>query len=287
MVERQTQELIARIRKGKEPNPQLLYCTDVFPALLSDGCPALWDHIIYRWYSLLRNSRLSMKNALDIRHRMKADDWSLDNNDYVAMCKWIETGIDGIKQWNFESDNIVEDILSGLKWENVRKLRNALSHSFMESSVAAVKRATDEWLPEFIFILSNLSLCPAPRIPAKNRFVLPEFKIESMKRVGVLPLDIQCKKNEIEAGAKISYRCAFFYVHYDKMYRHYIFYTGYDHFGRHWTVAPAWGKLPRTVEVHARSTPKRPSYPTASLLHLPPSPESPGWCRGPGRSCSA
>lgn len=153
MVEPQTQKLIAEIRKGKKPNPRLLYCTDVIPALLSDGSPALWDHIIYRWYSLLRQSQSSMKRALYIRHGMKAEDWDLDNNDYVAMCKWIETGIDGIKQWNYESGNIVEDILSGLEWKNVSDLRNALSHSFVESSVTAVKRATDEWLPEFIFIL--------------------------------------------------------------------------------------------------------------------------------------
>ena len=144
MVERETQKLIARIRKGEEPNPPLVFHTAEPPAWFSDDSTALWDPIIYRWYSLLRQAQSSMKRALRIRHGMEADDWGLDNNDYVAMCKWMETGIDGIKQWNFESDDIVEDILSGLEWKNVSDLRNALSHSFMESSIAAVKRATKE-----------------------------------------------------------------------------------------------------------------------------------------------
>lgn len=249
MVERETQRLIARIRKGKEPNPRLVYRTAVPPAWFSDDSMALWDPIIYRWYSLLRQAQSSMKRALHIRHGMEADDWSFDNNDYVAMCKWIETGIDGIKQWNFESDNNVESILSGLEWKNVSELRNSLSHSFMESSVAALKRATDKWLPEFVVILSSLNFCPVPRT-TKGGFVIPEFKIEAMKRIEMLPLDIQSKKDDIEAGAKIFYRCSLLYINYDEMYYHHIFYTGYDHFGRHWIVAPAWGTLPRTVEFH-------------------------------------
>ena len=252
MVERETQKLIARIRKGEEPNPPLVFHTAEPPAWFSDDSTALWDPIIYRWYSLLLQAQSSMKRALRIRHGMEADDWGLDNNDYVAMCKWMETGIDGIKQWNFESDDIVEDILSGLEWKNVSDLRNALSHSFMESSIAAVKRATDEWLPEPVVIVSSLSLCPVPR-NSKGGFVIPEFKIEAMKRVEMLPLDVQSKKDEIEAGAKIFYRCAFLYINYDEMYHHHIFYAGYDHFGRHWLVAPAWGTLPRTVEFHAHT----------------------------------
>ena len=189
-----------------------------------------------------------MERALSIHREIEAHGRDLENNDYVAMCKWVEAGIDGIRQWDFESNHVIKDILSGLEWEHVSNFRNTLSHSFADSSVAVVTEALDEWIPELVALILNLNFCPIPRT-TQGGFRIPTLKTASMQRLGISPLDAERRKDEIEAGAKIHHRCARLYIHYDELYYQHIFYKGYDHFGRHWMVAPSWGHLPRTVDI--------------------------------------
>lgn len=249
MVEREVRNRIFRIRKGRESHPQLIYrYSDIPPLEMSDNVLALWDPFIHRWYSLLRNASNSIEHALRIRKNMMPCDWNINNSDYVAMCKWIESGIDGIRQWDFESDNIVENILSGLEWKSVSEFRNLLAHSFVDSHPQSVTKASDEWLPELLALLKNSAFCSVTT-SKEFGFRIPRLKIEAMKRLGTLPLDAQGRKDEIEAGAKIPHQCARLYFHYDPLYYHYIFYMGYDYFGRHWMVAPRWETVPRTMDI--------------------------------------
>ena len=97
-----------------------------------------FDRIIFEWIRDLEKATDAIKKALEIASKMTEEDWSQDNNNYAATCKWIQTGLDSIQQWDSESGKSATAITS-LPWKNLRAFRNNLTHAFQDTPPDEVK----------------------------------------------------------------------------------------------------------------------------------------------------
>ena len=189
-----------------------------------------FDRIIFEWIRDLEKATDAIKKALEIASKMTEEDWSQDNNHYAATCKWIQTGLDSIQQWDSESGKSATAITS-LPWKNLRAFRNNLTHAFQDTPPDEVKQVADETLPTLKLLLNLINIRRQPLKRGETDYISVPG-IEYLKR-HLEPLTIR-------EGTQLGHvGTALIYVGYDeRYYPRYIHLTGYQEDGIIWTATP-------------------------------------------------
>ena len=186
-----------------------------------------FDGIIYRWVRDLEIAADAFRRSLDIRNRLSEDAWCVDNDSYVALCKWVETGLDRIQQFDAESRKTLSQVLA-LPWADLRIDRNDLAHSFQQDVPVEVKSLTDQHLPQLSRLIELFSVCPKP-VKSGEPTVLPVYSLEHLRR-NLAPLTVA-------EGAQIGrVGTAYIYVAYSEWYDPSVTLSGYQEDGVQWTA---------------------------------------------------
>lgn len=139
---------IRNVRKGKRHQ---------LPVVFHRGQE--FDGIIYRWVRDLEVALDSTERALAIGERISDDEWLTDNDSYVALCKWIETSLDRIQQFDAESGKTFSQVIA-LPWTDLRITRNDMVHAFQQNSPTDAKVLGNDHLPQLKGLIELLSICP-------------------------------------------------------------------------------------------------------------------------------
>ena len=208
-------ETIRKVRKGQ---PHKL------PLVVHRG--AEFDRIVYYWVRDLELAADAFQRALDIRNGLSEDAWCVDNDSYVALCKWVETGLDRIQQFDLESHKTLSHVLA-LPWSDLRIDRNDIAHAFQQSMPEEVKSLVEQHLPQLNRLIELLSVCPKP-IKSGQPTIIPVYSLESLRR-NLTPVTV---KEGANVGAVGS---AYIYVAYDEWYYPHVTLSGYQEDGAYWT----------------------------------------------------
>ena len=207
---------IQKIRKGK---PHQL------PVVFHRGQE--FDGIIFRWVRDLEVALDAIDRALTIRERIPDHEWLTDNDSYVALCKWVETSLDRIQQFDLESGETLSRVIEQ-PWTDLRITRNDMVHAFQQNSPADVKGLVDDILPQLKRIIELLSISPKT-VRNGQPTAIPVFSLDHLK--GTLT------PTTIEEGTNIGrVGTAYIYVSYDPYYRPHIALSGYEENGAQWTA---------------------------------------------------
>ena len=197
----------------------------------------LFDRIIYQWVEDLQTAASSIDRAIALRGRLGAGEWGMSDPDYTAMCKWVETGLDRLRQWDSESGwypcrpkedeiGVLSYIAAQLDWKGMRTLRNNLAHSFAACDPAEVKAILESLLGDLQRLLGLIRICPRI-IKRGDPFTFPIFSKETMMRL-VEPLDA-------EEGAEFRIGSVLILINYDEVYVPRIGFSGISTSGSLWT----------------------------------------------------
>ena len=207
---------IGNIRKGK---PHKL------PAVFHRGQE--FDGIIYRWVRDLEVALDSIDRALAIKERISDDEWLTDNDSYVALCKWIETSLDRIQQFDAESSKTLSQVIA-LPWTDLRITRNDMVHAFQQNTPTDAKVLVNERLPQLKQLIELLSIVPKT-VQNGHPTKIPVYSLDHLKE-NLTPVTV-------EPGAQVGcIGTAYIYVHYDPYYRPHIALSGYQEDGTQWTA---------------------------------------------------
>ena len=206
---------IRNIRKGK---PHQL------PVVFHRGQE--FDGIIYRWVRDLEDSSDAIDRALAIRERISDDEWLTDNDSYVAMCKWIETSLDRIQQFDAESSKTLSQLIA-LSWTDLRITRNDMVHAFQQNTPTNTKGLVNDRLPQVKQLIELLSIAPKT-IESGQPTKIPIYSLDHLKE-NLIPVTI-------EPGSQIGrIGTAYIYICYDPYYRPHTTLCGYQEDGTQWT----------------------------------------------------
>ena len=197
---------IQNIRKGK---PHRL------PAVFHRGQE--FDGIIYRWVRDLEVALDSIDRALAIRERISDDEWLTDNDSYVALCKWTETSLDRVQQFDLESGKTFSQVIA-LPWMDMRITRNDMVHAFQQNNPTDAKGLVNDRLPQLKQLIELLSISPKT-VQSGQPTIIPIYSSDHLKE-NLTPVTI-------EPGAQIGHiGTAYIYVCYDPYYRPHITLSG-------------------------------------------------------------
>ena len=217
-------ETIDKIRKGSKVPPM--------PFVYYEGHE--FDRIIYQWVQDLQNALNAIEKALTIRQSLADDAWNDSSNDYTAMCKWTETALDSLRQWESESGRkdymgTLSQVAAKFDWKPLTMFRNNLSHSFTSADPSDVRLVVNEMLPKLKVLLNLIAICPSVTERYKP-FTFPLYSLDYLKRM-VTPLTIQ-------EGASLEIGSSILDINYDNQYYPRIQFSGYDENGLAWAVQP-------------------------------------------------
>ena len=186
-----------------------------------------FDGIIYRWVNDLEVALDSIDRALTTKGRIPDNEWSTNNDSYVALCKWVETSLDRIQQFDLESGRTFSQIIA-MPWTDLRTTRNDIVHAFQRNSPEAVKDLVSDTLPQLKRLIQLLSISPKT-VQSGQPTAIPVFSLDHLKET-LIPLNV-------EPGATVGrVGTAYLYVCYDPYYRPHIALSGYQEDGTQWTA---------------------------------------------------
>ena len=207
-------ETIRNVRKGRPHQ---------FPVVFHRGQE--FDGIIYRWVRDLEVALDSIDRASTIRERISDDEWLTDNDSYVALCKWIETSLDRIQQFDAESGKTLSQVIA-LPWADLRITRNDMVHAFQQNTPTDAKGLANDSLPQLKQLIELLSIAPKT-VQSGQPMKIPAYSLDQLKE-DLTPVTI-------ESGAQIGcVGTAYTYVCYDPYYRPHITLSGYQEDGTQW-----------------------------------------------------
>ncbi len=219
-------EIIRKTRQGKKISPLLkvTYKGQIF------------DQIIAQWAKDLEVADRAIGRAIGLRSRMAGNDWTEDNDDYIALCKWIETGLDGLRQWNSESgyypikpqtleSGVLDHIAAQLDWKQMNTVRNNLTHSILECDPSEVQLFADEVLPDLRTLLGLIRIHPQT-VKYGSPIVAPVYEHGYLREI-TKPLDM-------EEGARFEIGSCVVCISYDDFYVPRIIFVGHDSNGHQW-----------------------------------------------------
>jgi uncharacterized protein with HEPN domain len=189
-----------------------------------------FDRIIFEWVRDIEKAQVAIRKALEISDLMTETEWERDNNNYAAICKWIQSGLDSIQQWNLESGESAT-IIATLRWKDLRVFRNNLSHAFQEMLPEEVKQVAEDTLPDLNLLLNLISLSKRPIKTGETQYISVP-KIEYLRR--------ELEPFTIAEGSQLGkIGTALINIGYDERYypRH-VHLNGYQEDGMMWTATP-------------------------------------------------
>lgn len=185
-----------------------------------------FDGIIYRWERDLEVALDSIDRALAIRERISDDEWVTNNDSYVALCKWTETSLDRIQQFDAESSKTLSQIIA-LPWTDLRITRNDMVHAFQQNTPTDAKSLVNNCLPQLKQLIELLSITPKT-VQNGQPTKIPIYHLDHLKE-DLTPVTIK-------SGAQIGcVGTAYIYVCYDPYYRPHTALSGYQEDGTQWT----------------------------------------------------
>ena len=185
-----------------------------------------YDGIIYRWVRDLEVALDSIERALSIRERIPEDGWTTDNDSYVALCKWVETSLDRIQQFDLESGKTLSQVID-LPWTDLRTSRNDMVHAFQQKTSTDAKDLVNGYLPQLKQLIELLSIAPKT-VQSGQPTIIPIYHMDHLKE-DLTPVTIEMGANVGRVGA------AYIYVCYDPYYRPHIALSGHQENGTQWT----------------------------------------------------
>ena len=211
---------LERIRKGRQLAPR--------PLVYHRG--ATFDRIIFEWIRDIEKAQEALGKALELISRMKETDWEKDNLRYAATCKWIQSGLDSIQQWDIESGKSAS-LIASLPWKDLRVFRNNLSHAFQDMLPKEIKQVAEDNLPNLKLLL-NLIYLSRQTIKRGDTQHIPVPNLDHLKK-HLHPLTIEEGTHIGKVGTSLIY------IGYDERYypRH-VHLSGYQEDGVVWTATP-------------------------------------------------
>ena len=161
---------------------------------------------------------------------MTETEWEKDNNNYAAICKWIQSGLDSIQQWDLESGGSAT-MIATLPWKDLRIFRNNLSHAFQEMLPEEVRQVAKDTLPSLKQLLNLVSLSKRPIKTGETQYISVP-KIEDLRR--------ELDPFTIAEGSQLwKIGTALINIGYDeRYYPRYVHLNGYQEDGMMWTATP-------------------------------------------------
>ena len=161
---------LENIRKGRELAPR--------PLVYHRG--TAFDRIIFEWVRGIEKAQEALRRALKLISGMTEADWEKDNLRYAATCKWIQSGLDSIQQWDIESGESAT-LIASLPWKDLRVFRNDLTHAFQEMAPRDVKQVAENNLPSLKLMLNLIYLSKQP-IKTEDTQHIPVPNLDHLKK---------------------------------------------------------------------------------------------------------